>query len=167
MKIYSHILVATGLSLLLASCNFFSKNERNTERDYDILDKDDIDEYVTDLGGTSDPVYIAGEPQIIRPDVVDGKGNIDIYKYASQDVQVEIEPMGYHTLTARISSNDPQANLRFGFLILPDNTMEGPFGRELTYQLPGDGIYKLIISDYLQGEAEPWSGYFTLTFELE
>ncbi len=167
MKIYKNILAATGICLLMTACNFFNKNQNNTEQDYDILDKDDVDEYVEDLSGMSDPVYFAGEPQIIRPDVVDGKGNIDIYKYASQDVQVEIEPMGYSTLTARISSQDPQANLRFGFLILPDDTMEGPFGRELTYQLPGDGIYKLIVSDYLQGEAEPWSGYFTLEFELE
>ncbi|MCC8143866.1 MAG: hypothetical protein LUD02_00350 [Tannerellaceae bacterium] len=167
MKIYKRIIAATGLCLLLAACNFFSKNEKNTPRDYDILDKDDIGEYVEDIDGLSDPVYIAGEPRIVRPDIVDGKGNIDIYKYASQDVQVEIEPMGYNTLTARISSQDPQANLRFGFLILPDNTMEEPFDRELTYQLPGDGIYKLIVTDYYAGEGEPWSGYFTLAFELE
>ncbi|MCD7915167.1 MAG: hypothetical protein LUG96_07835 [Tannerellaceae bacterium] len=105
-------------------------------------------------------------PEIVHPDIIEGKGSIDIYKYADQKVKVEIEPFHYTTLTAQITSADPDANLHIAEIVLPDNATVGPFGRELTYELPRDGIYSLIIDENDRG-GKPWSGYFTLDIELK
>jgi len=153
-----------ALVILFSFCHFFSKNEKNTARDYDYINEQDLEDDIYDPE-TDYPVDIPSIPEIVRPEIVDGKGSIDIYKYAGQEVRVEIELFGYKTLTAQITSEDPNANIRISQMILPDQTTDGPFGREITYDLPRDGIYTLLIHENMMA-GDPWTGYFRLDFEV-
>jgi len=48
-------------------------------------------------------------------------------------------------LKAKILTNEKDFNIRFNQIKLPDGNLDGPFGRELTYDIPGKGEVWLII----------------------
>ncbi|MCD8044324.1 MAG: hypothetical protein LUH10_14835 [Tannerellaceae bacterium] len=108
---------------------------------------------------------VSVNPKIVRPDIVDNKASIDIFKDENQIIEVQLVSMGYTRIHAALTSHDTQANLRFSEIIMPDDSSDGPFGRELDYELPRDGTYKLIIGENIMA-GEPWSGDFTLDFEV-
>ncbi len=49
-------------------------------------------------------------------------------------------------LTAWLIPKEKDMNIRFTQLIMPDSTMDGPFGTQFKYALQQKGMYKIIIS---------------------
>ncbi len=69
-------------------------------------------------------------------------------------------------LIATIIPDDNGLNIRFSHLIMPDKTSDGPFGRQLRYQLKQKGTYKLIISPNTMAEGKR-SGNFQVQLQLK
>ena len=70
------------------------------------------------------------------------------------------------TVSARLESEDTLANLRFTQIFLPDGSADGPFGRELEYNLEKPGIYVLSVGENMMA-GDPWSGDFSIEVKLE
>jgi hypothetical protein len=50
------------------------------------------------------------------------------------------------TLSGQLIPQKNDMNIRFTQLIMPDSSMDGPFGKQLQYKLTQKGKYKIIIS---------------------
>ena len=98
--------------------------------------------------------------------LVNGEGSAKIGKKENQTVYIEFINNGYKKVTAHLSSSDSLANIRFSQIFLPDKTMDGPFGRDIEYQLPTDGLYKLSVNENMMA-GDPWSGIFNIYLKLE
>jgi hypothetical protein len=72
---------------------------------------------------------------------------------------------GKKKLTARIETAKRSTNIRFNQIILPGKKADGPFGKEIEYDLPEKGIYTLIIGHSLMAE-NPYAGSFRLHVTL-
>ena len=57
-------------------------------------------------------------------------------------------------LTAQLIPDDEDLNIRFTQIIMPDSSMDGPFGRQLRYTLTQKGLYKIIISPSTMAEGK-------------
>jgi hypothetical protein len=64
-------------------------------------------------------------------------------------------------LFAALSSDDKKANIRVSQVQFPDSTFDGPFGREMHYQIKSPGNYKLIIGEDMMA-GNRWQGDFVL-----
>jgi len=64
-------------------------------------------------------------------------------------------------LFASLSSEDRKANIRISQIGFPDSTFDGPFGRNLKYQIKTTGNYKIIIGENMMA-GDPWKGDFSL-----
>lgn len=64
-------------------------------------------------------------------------------------------------LFASLSSEDKHANIRISQVQLPDSTFDGPFGRDLNYNMKTAGNYKLIIGENMMA-GDRWKGNFVL-----
>lgn len=102
---------------------------------------------------------------VVRIDMVYGKGTAEIRKDADQTVYLEFSSNGFTKLSAHLSSSDPQANIRFSQIVLPDGTMDGPFGQSIDYDLPADGVYRLSVHENMMA-GDPWSGVFKVDIAL-
>lgn len=69
-------------------------------------------------------------------------------------------------LTASISSEDSTANIRINQIITPDGKADGPFGRDFTFAIHQQGMYKLLIGENLM-QGDEWKGKFKLTIKVE
>ena len=69
-------------------------------------------------------------------------------------------------LFARLSSKDKKANIRISQIEFPDNTFDGPFGRNLNYIIKLPGNYKIIIGQNMMA-GDPWNGDFVLKIWVE
>lgn len=68
-------------------------------------------------------------------------------------------------LTARIITPDGKGNVRFNQIFMPDKSSDGPFGKDLNYDIKKTGLYKLIIGADLMAE-NPYKGAFTLEMKI-
>ena len=68
-------------------------------------------------------------------------------------------------LKATITPEDNHLNIRFSQIIMPDSTSDGPFGRQIQYDLKQSGTYKLIIAPNTMAEGKK-SGDFTVRLEI-
>ncbi|MCD7971934.1 MAG: hypothetical protein LUG18_04590 [Candidatus Azobacteroides sp.] len=103
---------------------------------------------------------------LLRINPSDGKADTTVYKKQDQTLYFSFDSEGYHTITAAVSSQDAAANIRFNQIFLPDGTTDGPFGRQLNYELPKEGRYKISVHENIMA-GDPWNGYFTLKVELK
>ena len=95
----------------------------------------------------------------------DGKASATISKAADQRITFAFEAAGNVRLHGTLSSPDSLANLRFTQIYLPDGSADGPFGREIEYDLPQQGLYKLIVGENMMA-GDPWAGTFTIHIEV-
>lgn len=76
---------------------------------------------------------------------------------------------GYTTLNVKIfflSAVDNNPNLRLSQIIMPDGSMDGPFGTETEYSLTQNGGYQLIFNENMMAGDGPWSGDVTFTISV-
>lgn len=111
------------------------------------------------------PVMIPSGQGIIRLRIVDGKGKINIQKKKNQLINLEFESKGNKNISAKISTKDTLANIRFTQIILPNGLQDGPFSRELVYSTPIDGIYRLLIGENMMA-GDPWGGILEVEVHL-
>lgn len=126
------------------------------------------------VAAASDTVFIqpVGEP-ILYPsgsdtlmlNLKDGKATVRIYKQAGQNICLAFYSSDYTRMTGFIASADSMANIRFSQIILPDGQMDGPFGREMAYDLPIGGKYVLLLQEN-QMAGDPWAGDVQVIVEL-
>ena len=69
------------------------------------------------------------------------------------------------TLTARIITPGGRGNIRFNQIFMPDKSADGPFDKNLNYDIKKTGLYKLIIGADLMAE-NPYNGEFTLELKV-
>lgn len=69
------------------------------------------------------------------------------------------------TIDIVLPTTDTWANLRLSQIIMPDGTMDGPFGLQTEYDLNQNGWYELIISESLMAW-DPWTGDVQVTVSL-
>ncbi|MCC8198597.1 MAG: hypothetical protein LIP06_08515 [Tannerellaceae bacterium] len=105
-------------------------------------------------------------PFVIYLDMPGGKVSQEIHKSENQVVEVVFSSGTYHKVEAELFSGDDQANISFTRIFLPDSTSDGPFGRSITYDLPMEGNYRLVIAENKMA-GEPWSGDFKIKIALE
>ena len=102
---------------------------------------------------------------IVRLSLDDGEGRTEMHKESNQTVYIEFEAKGYKKIMAHLTSKDSLANIRFSQITLPDGSMDGPFGRDLTYNIKSDGIYKVSIHENMMA-GDPWGGFFNVEVKL-
>lgn len=85
----------------------------------------------------------------------------DFKMEAGQHVTIPVDVRSGDSIFGKLTSEDPSANIRFTQIALPDQTLDGPFGWELSYKLKGPGRYALIIGENIMA-GDPWNGSFTL-----
>ena len=69
-------------------------------------------------------------------------------------------------LSGNIETAKPNTNIRFNQVVFPDKQSDGPFGKELNYDLPKKGTYKIIIGASLMAE-KAYTGDFVLHIQLK
>lgn len=67
-------------------------------------------------------------------------------------------------IKATINAKDPKQNIRFNQIKMPDGTMDGPFGKEITHEVKGKGEVWLIIGKNNMAEGTI-TGDFSVTIE--
>ncbi|MCU7619143.1 hypothetical protein NZ698_18340 [Chryseobacterium sp. PBS4-4] len=67
-------------------------------------------------------------------------------------------------ITAKISTKQQDFNIRFNQIQLPDGKMDGPFSREITYDVPKSGEVWLIIGKNLMADGKT-TGSFSVSVE--
>lgn len=127
-----------------------------------------------DTSNNSTATATTGNGKIVKPDTSgivnislnDGKGTVKTRKDKNQTIYVTFQSEGYKKMYAQLSSRDTLSNIRFSQITMPDGKMDGPFGREMQYDLPSDGTYKLSIHENMMA-GDPWSGEFKVSIRLE
>jgi small nuclear ribonucleoprotein (snRNP)-like protein len=78
-----------------------------------------------------------------------------------QHHNISIKVQSGKTIFGELSSKDSMANIRFTQIQLPDLKFDGPFGRNVRYNIKDTGEYHLIIGQNLMA-GDPWKGDFIL-----
>ena len=102
---------------------------------------------------------------IVNIDVVSGHAEVFVHKKENQTIYLEFLSSGYKKLHGTLSSEDDTANIRFSQIFMPDGTMDGPFGREIEYDLLLDGTYRLSVHENMMA-GDPWEGNFKVSLQL-
>lgn len=97
------------------------------------------------------------ESGVVPMEIDNGRSKVMVRKPKGQTVYVEFRSEGYKKLYANLYSKDKEANIRFTRILLPDGTVAGPFFRDIEYDLPQDGVYKIAINENMVAGV-PWSG---------
>lgn len=81
-----------------------------------------------------------------------------------QQLIIKIKNFDRQNISGKITPENPQMNIRFNQIKLPDGSYDGPFGRELTYKSKDRGEVWLMIgkSNMASGEAK---GKFTVALQ--
>ncbi len=111
------------------------------------------------------PPSVTGEGDIL-PVFVAGRSRTMVHKDSCSTVFVTFEAERGKTLRAYLSSKDPEANIRIAQIVMPDGTMDGPFGWNMTYDLPETGTYRLAIHENMMA-GKPWGGDFKVELALK
>lgn len=68
-------------------------------------------------------------------------------------------------LKASITTKDGDGNIRFNQILFPDKNADGPFGKEIDYNLKMTGEHILVIGHSLMADGQ-YSGKFSIRLEL-
>ncbi|WP_284464032.1 hypothetical protein [Chryseobacterium sp.] len=81
-----------------------------------------------------------------------------------QELVLKLTNFDQPNIKAKISTKEKEFNIRFNQIKLPNGNYDGPFGREITYEVPGKGEVWLIIgkSNMASGNTK---GHFTVSIE--
>lgn len=113
----------------------------------------------------SENVLYPAESDTMLLDIQNGKATVEIHKQARQYINLKFSSGDYSKVTGVITSSDTMANIRFSQIVMPDGQMDGPFGRDITYDLPVKGDYLLLLHEN-QMAGDPWEGNFQVTLTL-
>ena len=109
-------------------------------------------------------IAVPSDSGTVKMNLTDGNGKLSVRKEPRQTVTLEFESGDYKKLEAQIVPEKP-GNLRISQIVLPDGTMDGPFGQSIRYDIPSPGTVRLLIGESLM-QGDPWSGEFTVSVTL-
>lgn len=113
----------------------------------------------------NDSVFYPSDSDTIRIDIQNGAAHLKVHKKEREHVNFVFNPQDFTKMTARLSSKDSTANIRFTQIIMPNGDMDGPFGPTISYDLPVKGDYLLLVHENQMG-GDPWSGDFEIHISL-
>lgn len=97
--------------------------------------------------------------------IVYGKAKMDTVKLPLQKMVFVLDTDTANKLKLKITAQDSTANLRITQIISSNGVSDGPFGREVEFQIVQKGKHQILISEnQMQGEA--WGGRFTFEAQL-
>jgi hypothetical protein len=135
-----------GLFLLLAGCA-----GRGNQKQADTV--------VSDVSA-KETIEVPSDSGVVRMVLTGGHGEMLIRKEPRNPVYLEFKTGNYRKVSAEIiPQSDSVANIRISQVVLPDGTMDGPFGRTVEYDIPSPGILRLVIGESLM-QGDPWGGVF-------
>ena len=142
-----------AIMLFLNACN-------NTPQVKEEKPKDTVIE-LKETGRNHSPDSISSQSDIM--DLFPGEDTLGfaLKMDAGQHVTIPLDIHSGDSVYAKLMSDDSMANIRFTQIALPDQTFDGPFGRELIYGIRDTGRYALIIGQNRMA-GDPWQGSFTL-----
>src|SRR5690606_36540655 len=79
-----------------------------------------------------------------------------------QAYMIKIENFSGESISGEIVPENPQMNIRFNQIRLPDGTLDGPFSRKISYKTPDKGEIWLIV-----GKSNMASGVSTGKFTVK
>lgn len=121
---------------------------------------------VNESGASNDiSVVNPGDSGIVQVSFIDSIANVRIHKEEQQNVILEFKAEGYKKIKGYLSSQDSLANIRFSQILLPDGTMDGPFGRDIDYKISQNGTYRISVHENSMA-GDPWAGDFTVDLKL-
>jgi hypothetical protein len=101
----------------------------------------------------------------VKIELKNGTGIATLHKDSAKTVYICFTSGSYDFLKGKISVLDDIGNVRFNQIFMPDNKTDGPFGREITYDLEPDNNYMLSIGESLM-QGDPWGGNLTVEIDL-
>ncbi|SFI94312.1 hypothetical protein SAMN05421638_1646 [Kaistella treverensis] len=85
----------------------------------------------------------------------------DEFTAENHELILKIKNFDRPKIFGAISPENPKMNIRFNQIRLPDGSLDGPFGREITYEIPQKGEIWLLI-----GKSNMASGEITGEFSV-
>ncbi|MDR2955260.1 MAG: hypothetical protein LBV43_09285 [Prevotella sp.] len=110
-------------------------------------------------------IVTPSDSDVVWINIIDGKGSVRTRKKPDQTIYFKFSTEGYEGMKAHLSSPDSMANVRFSQIFMPDGTMDGPFGRDMKYNLPMEGQYKISVHENTMA-GDPWAGIVKVNIEL-
>lgn len=88
----------------------------------------------------------------------------EVFTKDDQELVLKLTNFDQSNIKARISTKEKDFNIRFNQIKLPNGDYDGPFGRDISYEIPGKGEVWLIIgkSNMASGNTK---GHFTVSVE--
>jgi hypothetical protein len=120
---------------------------------------------VEKVKAAADTIIYPSDSDTIWINIVDGKGTVRIHKKEQQNINLKFSSQDYTQMYGVLSFRDSTANIRFSQITMPNGSMDGPFGKDITYDLKEKGNYRLSVHESLMA-GDPWAGDFTVTINL-
>ena len=107
---------------------------------------------------TTDTLADRHSPIIV--DLSSGYADIDIHKDSIQNINIAFDSPGEEVLYGHlILPADGPGNVRFSQITMPNGDTDGPFGRDISYDLTAKGTYTLSLGESLM-QGDPYDGNF-------
>ncbi|MDZ4711577.1 MAG: hypothetical protein SGI89_04550 [bacterium] len=90
-------------------------------------------------------------------------GQIDGF---AQSITYVFEASKGQKLNASVKPKSGEGNIRISQIFLPSGRADGPFSNQMTYALPENGDYKIILGED-QMAGDPWKGEYLLTISIK
>lgn len=98
--------------------------------------------------------------------LIHGKGEFEIEKTAKEQQTFSFRNDSSSSVFIQIIPQNKLGNIRINQLISPNNEKDGPFGREINYDLNEKGLYQIRIGESLM-QGDPFEGKYTLKLQLK
>lgn len=121
---------------------------------------DSLDRAICATGSVVKPEcspVIPDEDGVIRVEILNGRSKTVVCKESGKTVSIEFDAKGYRKVYGNLYSKDKQANIRFSQIVMPDGSADGPFSQDIEYDLPEDGVYKILVGENMMA-GDPWGG---------
>lgn len=109
----------------------------------------------------------ANETKDFTLDMKDNKWAMKIDYGTGARVKVHFTSEGIKALKVNLTTPlDTNGNIRVSQIIFPDGTSDGPFGKDMTFDLTKSGSYQVILAPNMMA-GDPWSGEVDMSLELK
>lgn len=109
----------------------------------------------------------ANETKDFPLDMKDNKWALKIDYGTGARVKVHFSSLGTKTLQVNLTTpKDANGNIRVSQIIFPDGTSDGPFWKDMTFDLTKSGSYQVILAPNMMA-GDPWSGEVDMSLELK
>lgn len=149
--------ILVSVSLLLWSCTFSPQKESPalTDSGVSVSVQEPLVENLSGSNNEYDPIFDGIETKTIH--IKHTSGTPTTVAFINSEAKA---------VDVRITfPNASGANLRWSQVVMPDGTMDGPFGQKVGYNLKQFGGYQFIFNENMMA-GDPWSGEADITFTL-